>query len=89
MYIIDLALKNTPSMLSVQRKTQEGAEVVYRQVMEAIRSGSPALLELTCEQQVEKKIAILVSEISAVQIAEKSGSGTSSGRVPGFFALSE
>lgn len=76
-------------MLSVQRKTQEGAEVVYRQVMEAIRSGSPALLELTCEQQVEKKIAILVSEISAVQIAEKSGSGTSSGRVPGFFALSE
>lgn len=76
-------------MLSVQRKTQEGADAVYQQVMDAIRSGSPALLELTCEQQVGKKIAVMVSELSGVQVAEKSGSGTSSGRVPGFFALSE
>lgn len=89
MYIIDLALKNTPSLLSVQRKTAEDAEALYQQVLQAIQSGSPAVLELTCEQQVDKKIAVIVSEVGAVQIAEKSGSGAGGGRVPGFFALTE
>lgn len=89
MYIIDLALKNTPAMLSVQRKEKQDAEAVYQQVLDAIRSGNPVILELTCEQQVDKKIGVMVTEVSAVQLSEKSGSGSSSGRVPGFFALTE
>ncbi|MDX2214432.1 MAG: hypothetical protein SFY66_14165 [Oculatellaceae cyanobacterium bins.114] len=87
MFIIDIALRNTPAMLSVQRKTVEDAEAVYKEVLDAIRSGSPVILELTCEKQPDKKTGILVSEISAVQLSEKSGAGTSSGRPPGFFAL--
>lgn len=89
MYIIDLALKEAPSLLSIQRKTAEDAEAVYQQVLQAIQSGNPVVLELTCEQQTGKKFAVLVSEIAAVQVAEKSGSGAGSGRVPGFFALAE
>jgi hypothetical protein len=89
MYIIDLVMKNTPSMLSIQRKTEEDAQAVYQQVVEALKSGNPTILELTCEQQVGKKITVMVSEVSAVQIAEKSSGGMGSGRTPGFFALTE
>lgn len=87
MFIIDVTLKSTPVTLSVQRKSEEDAKAVYQQVLEAIRSGNPTALELTCEQQVGKTIAILVNEISAVQMAEKSGAGSASGRPPGFFSL--
>ncbi|MBD2463986.1 hypothetical protein H6G89_23570 [Oscillatoria sp. FACHB-1407] len=87
MFIIDIALRNTPAMLSVQRKTVEDAETVYKEVLDAMRSGNPVILELTCEKQPDKKMGILVSEISAVQLSEKTGAGTSSGRPPGFFAL--
>ena len=87
MFIIDLVLRNTPLTLSVQRKTAEDAEAVYKQILEAIKSGSTQVIELTCDRQPEKKIAILSSEISGVQISEKSS--TDSGRPPGFFALAE
>lgn len=89
MFIIDITLKNTPLSLSVQRKSEEEAEATYQQVMQALRSGSNELLELSCDKQPGKKIGILAGEISAVQVAEKSGSATSSGRPPGFFALAE
>jgi len=89
MFIIDLALKNTPLMLSVQRKSIEDAKTVYQQILDAIRASDPVAMELTCEQQPEKVIGILVSEISAVQMSEKSTTGAASGRAPGFFALAE
>jgi len=87
MFIIDITLKNSPVSLSVQRKTAEDAEALYQKVAQALRSGSHELLELTCEQQAGKKISVLSSEVSAVQIADKTGSATASGRPPGFFAL--
>jgi hypothetical protein len=89
MLIIDIALKNTPSMFSVQRKTVEDAQALYQQVLEAMKSGNPVFLELTCEQQTDKRIAVLVNEIAAVQMNEKSTTGTTSGRPPGFFAIAE
>ncbi|GAB4379018.1 MAG: hypothetical protein Kow00121_32110 [Elainellaceae cyanobacterium] len=89
MYIIDVTLKNTPVALSVQRKEEEDAKALYRKVMDAIQSGNPVVLELTCEQQVGKTVAVLVSEISAVQLSEKSGTSAASGRPPGFFSLTE
>jgi hypothetical protein len=85
MFVIDINLKGSPVSLSVQRKTEEDAKALYQKVLEAIRSGSPVIVELTCEQQVGKTFGALVSEISAVQMAEKSGTGTASGRPPGFF----
>ncbi|NJN56689.1 MAG: hypothetical protein HC840_03470 [Leptolyngbyaceae cyanobacterium RM2_2_4] len=84
MFIIDLTLKNTPLMLSVQRKSLDDAKAVYQQVLDAIRSGNPVILELTCEQMPEKTVGVLVSEISAVQISEKSSTTAASGRPPGF-----
>jgi len=84
MYIIDVMVRYTSLSMSVQRKTVDEAEAVYREVLVAIQSGQPQVLELTC-QQTDKRVAILSSEITAVQMAEKSG--TPAGRTPGFFAV--
>ena len=90
MFTIDLTLKNTPFPLSVQRKSAEEAEAVYQQILEAMRSGSPDIMELTCDRQGEKKVAIRASEISGVQISQKAGTSAAGGRPPGFYnALSE
>ena len=83
MHIIEISLKFTPMPMSVQRKEAEDAEAVYKQVLEAINTGSPSVLELNCEHQTEKKLALLTSEIAAVQTYEKSGA-TTGGKRPGF-----
>ncbi|MGK7904291.1 MAG: hypothetical protein AB4352_23350 [Hormoscilla sp.] len=89
MYVIDVTLKQNPLSLSVERKSVEEAEALYKQILEALRSGSDLLLELTCDRQTNKKIGILVSEISGVQMAEKSSTAAGSGRPPGFFAVTD
>ncbi|MDX2255473.1 MAG: hypothetical protein NW214_08160 [Pseudanabaenaceae cyanobacterium bins.39] len=78
MYTVEITLKNNPIALSVQRKEQEGADALYREIMSAIDGGTK-ILELTCEKQEGKKIAILTSEISAFQISEKSGASAGLG----------
>ena len=83
MYIIELALKLSPISLSVQRKELSTAKALYNQVRDSISKRHPTLLELTCEQIEEKKISVLVSEVLAVQIYEKTALGGSSKR-PGF-----
>lgn len=87
MYIIDVTLKSAPVTLSVQRKTAEDAQGLYHQILDTLKSGNPSILELTCEQQGEKRIGVLTSEVSAVQMYEKSSTATASGRPPGFFAM--
>ncbi len=87
MFTIELILKYTPMPFSVQRKEKDGADALYHQILDAMNSGSPKILEFTCEKQEGKKVAILSSEISAVQVSEKSGGGKTN--APGFFALSE
>ncbi|EKQ67915.1 hypothetical protein OsccyDRAFT_4213 [Leptolyngbyaceae cyanobacterium JSC-12] len=89
MFIIDVSLKSAPVTLSVQRKNSEDAEATYQQVLDAMRSGEAKLVELTCEHQPGKKVSVLGSEVAAVQVYEKSSTATSSGRPPGFFALTE
>jgi hypothetical protein len=89
MFILDVSLKNTPLALSVQKKTAEDAEAAYQSVLAALNASGPQVIELTCEHQPGKKLSILSSEISAVQVYEKSSTATSSGRPPGFFALTE
>ena len=68
--------------LTVQRKEHEDAKKLYSEVVDAIHKGNHRLLELTCEKVDDKKITVLVSEISAVQIYEKTSS--SSSKRPGF-----
>lgn len=87
MFTIELTLKGTPLALSVQRKEADKAEALYQQIIKAINSDRSQIIELTCDREPEKKIGVLSSEISAVQISEKSGAATA-GRAAGFFGLS-
>ena len=83
MYIIELSLKMSPFPLSVQRKELATAKSLYNQIRDSMKKGQPSLLELTCEQVEDKQIAVLLSEVLAVQIYEKTALGGSSKR-PGF-----
>ena len=88
MISIDLALKYTPIPVSVQRKEIEDAQTLYQRIITAIKSPTPELIELTCEKQTEKKVAVMSDQISAVILSQKDG-GTAAGRVPGFFSMVE
>ncbi|QSJ16679.1 hypothetical protein JYQ62_34185 [Nostoc sp. UHCC 0702] len=87
MFTIDLSLRNTAFPISVQRKSAEDAEAIYQLILAAMRSGNPDIVELKCEGKTDKKIAVRASEISGVQIIQKDGVTTGSGKPPGFFAL--
>ncbi len=86
MYSIDITLKLSPIPISVQRKDAETAESLYQAIVDAMRSSTVQLLELTCEKQPDKKVAVFSDQISAVIVSQKSGAA-SAGRVPGFVAL--
>ena len=83
MYSIELTIKLSPLPLIVQRKEHRDAKRLYSEVIDAMRKGNQRLLELNCEKVEDKKITVLVSEIIAVQIYEKTSSAGSSKR-PGF-----
>ena len=83
MYSIELTIKLSPLPLIVQRKEKGDAQRLYAEVTHSIQKGNQRLLELTCEKVEDKKISVLVSEIIAVQIYEKTSSSGSSKR-PGF-----
>ena len=82
MYCIELTIKLSPMPLVVQRKEHEDAQRLYSEVVDSIQKGNQRLLELTCEKVEDKRITVLVSEITAVQIYEKTSS--SSSKRPGF-----
>ena len=82
MYLIELALKLSPMPLSVQRKGLDEAKMLYQDIRKALNSGEPKLLEISCDQIADKKITVLLSEVLAVQMYEKTSVvGT---RRPGF-----
>ncbi len=83
MYCIELAIKLNPIPLVVQRKRSEDAQKLYSEIIDSIQQGNKKFLEITCEKVEDKKITVLLSEIIAVQIYEKTSSSGSSKR-PGF-----
>ena len=83
MYSIELTIKLSPLPLIVQRKEHVDAKRLYSEVIDTLEKGNQKLIELTCEKVEDKKITVLVSEIIAVQIYEKTSSSGSSKR-PGF-----
>lgn len=87
MYIVELSLKHTALPMSVQKKTVEAADEAYATVLSALKTGQPVILEMTCDKQEGKKLSVLVSELAAVQVYEKSGGTSSSGKAAGFFAM--
>ena len=87
MFTIDLSIRNTAFPVSVQRKTTEDAEALYQEILSAMNSGLPAVMELKCEGKTEKKVAVRPTEISAVQVSQKDGTAATGGKPPGFAAL--
>ena len=83
MYVIELALRMSPVPVSVQRKESGDAEALYQQIRQALEQGQPRMLELTCEKVEGKKVTVLISEILAVQLYEKTAAAGGSKR-PGF-----
>ena len=81
-YCIELAIKLSPFPLVVQRKNHEDAKRLYDEIIQKIQANNERLLEITCEKVENKKVTVLVSEITAVQIYEKTSSSTS--KRPGF-----
>ncbi|CAN1209650.1 hypothetical protein TUMEXPCC7403_05460 [Tumidithrix helvetica PCC 7403] len=80
MFTVELTLKGSPIALSVQRKDKETAEALYKSIAEAISGkGASPILELTCDKQETKKLAVIVTEISAIQISEKAGATANMG----------
>ena len=82
MYCIELTIKLSPIPLLVQRKDHEEAKRLYTQIIETMQRNNERLLEITCEKVEDKKITVLVSEIIAVQIYEKTSSNST--KRPGF-----
>ena len=82
MYSIELTIKLSPLPLIVQRKEHGDAQRLYSEIVDSIKKANQRLLELTCEKVEDKKITVLISEIIAVQIYEKTSSGGS--KRPGF-----
>ncbi|MBW4536738.1 MAG: hypothetical protein RLZZ171_3001 [Cyanobacteriota bacterium] len=85
MFTIDIVLQEIPLPISVQRKEAEAAESLYQELMAAMRSGNADLIELTCDKDEDKKVAVKGNLICAISINKKSG-GMAEGRIPGFFA---
>ena len=83
MYSLELTIKLSPLPLIVQRKEHGEAKRLYSEVIDTIQKGNQRLLELTCEKVEDKRITVLVSEIIAVQIYEKTSNSGGSKR-PGF-----
>ncbi len=83
MYVVELSLKLSPMPVAVQRKELSDAQALYNQVRQVLEGDGPRMLELTCEKEEEKRITLLCSEVVAVQLYEKSATG-SGGKRPGF-----
>lgn len=85
MITIDLIVRYLPVPLSIEKKEETEAQALYQQILEAIKSPETQIIELTCDRQTEKKIAVVSDQVSGVVISQKDGSNTT-GKVPGFFA---
>jgi predicted kinase len=89
MYIVEFSLKNSAMSLTVQKNDMDAATAAYTEALEALKAGKNVVLEATCDKVTDKKVAIAVSELAAVQMYDKSGVAGSAGRAPGFFALAD
>ncbi|MBL1211476.1 hypothetical protein [Geminocystis sp. GBBB08] len=85
MFTIDLLVRYIPVPLSVQKKEESEAQTVYKSILEAIKSSDVQVIELTCDKQTDKKIAVLSDQVTGVIISQKD-SVNAGGKAPGFFA---
>lgn len=67
---IELLLRNFNLTLSVQRKSEEEVNTLCEQILAAISADRIQPLKLTCDRHHKTKIAVLSSEIIAVNLSE-------------------
>ena len=85
MFTLDLIVQYTSVPLSVEKKEESEAQALYDKILSAMTANTPQVIELTCDKQEDKKIAIISDRISGVILSKKSGAAAS-GKAPGFLA---
>ena len=84
MFTLELSLRYSPFPISIQKKEYNDILSTFDQIKNAMRNKEDSILiDLTCDKMKSKSIAVLSSEIIAVQIYEKSAIAGGSKR-PGF-----
>ncbi|MEM9137961.1 MAG: hypothetical protein AAGB01_11525 [Cyanobacteria bacterium P01_F01_bin.42] len=86
MYTIEVMMKGSSMALAVQKKEEQEANSLFRQLTDAQNTGNPTVLEMACDKDEGKKVSVRTQEVVAVQISEKS-SGTGPSGAAGFFGL--
>ena len=84
MFTLELSLKYSPFPISIQKKEHEDVLRLFEEIKNAMKENADSvLIDLTCDKMNSKSIAVLSSEIIALQIYEKSAIAGGSKR-PGF-----
>ena len=84
MHAINIIVRNTALPISIEKKEAEAAQQVYQDIITAMTASQPQVIELTCDKQEGKKVAILSTTIAAVVTMESAGANPN--RAAGFFA---
>ncbi|MGI0481276.1 hypothetical protein ACN4EE_10830 [Geminocystis sp. CENA526] len=85
MFTIDLLVRYIPMPISVEKKEETEAKALYDSILKAIKGEDVQVIELTCDKQTDKKIAILSNQVTGVIISQKDGVAQGA-KAPGFFA---
>ena len=85
MITINLLVRYIPTPISVEKEEESAAQALYNEILEAMKSSESKIVELTCDKQTDKKIAVISDHITGVVLSQKDGANTG-GKVPGFFA---
>lgn len=85
MFTIDLLVRYIPMPLSVEKKEEAEAQALYDRILGAMKNSESQIIELTCDKQTDKKIAVMSSQVTGVIMSQKDGANKGN-NVPGFFA---
>ena len=84
MHTINIIVRNTAIPISIEKKEEEEAQNVYQELISAMKAENTQVIELTCDKQEGKKVAISSSAIVAAVMSQTSGANNN--RAAGFFA---
>ncbi len=84
MYTIEITLRYSPFPISIQKKEHEQALNIFNNIKQLMHDqNTNSLVDLNCDKIKGKSVSIIVREIIAVQMYEKSAIAGGSKR-PGF-----
>ena len=85
MYSLELTLRYSPFPISIQKKEYDDVLKIFNEIKNLMSNNNQnsTFIELQCEKMKDKVVVVLIKEIIAVQIYEKSAVAGGSKR-PGF-----